>query len=137
MVLAVNFRNTPWVAPVYYVYAQPGLYFFSSPRSIHVQALQACGQTAGAIYADSDRWQDIRGLQMKGHVSEVKPRLEKLSIARRYLAKFPFARDLISAKWDNTADVSQKVNLYVFRPTEIHCTDNQLGFGRRMQITIE
>jgi uncharacterized protein YhbP (UPF0306 family) len=136
MVLAVNIDNAPWVAPVYFIYIQPGIYFFSSPRSMHIQALRECRQTAGAIYAESDRWQHIHGLQMTGRVEEILSLPEKLRITTRYLIKFPFARELMSAELDRIGKLSQKVSLYVFRPTETHCTDNRLGFGRRVRIEL-
>ncbi len=136
LVLAVSADNRPWVAPVYYVYEPPGIYFFSSPRSKHIQILADCPLTAGAIYADSERWQDIHGLQMIGQVEEVQGKLERLNITARYLAKFPLARDMLAPGTDRIKDLSPKVGLYVFWPTEIHCTNNSLGFGRRVQIRL-
>jgi len=136
MVLAVNGDIGPWVAPVYFVYRAPGIYFLSSPRSKHIQALCNCRQTAGAIYADSDRWQDIQGLQMIGHVDDVQGRREILNITARYMAKFPLALDLLSSGTAKVMELGSKVCLYVFRPTQIHCTNNTLGFGRRVQIQL-
>lgn len=136
LVLAVSAGNQPWVAPVYYVYEPPGIYFFSSPRSKHIQTLADCPLTAGAIYADSERWQDIHGLQMIGQVEEVQGKLERLNITARYLAKFPLARDMFDAGTDGIKALGPKVGLYVFWPTEIHCTNNSLGFGRRVRIRL-
>ncbi len=136
MVLAVSADNRPWVAPVYYVYESPGLYFFSSPRSKHIQALGDCLVAAGAVYADSDRWQDIHGLQMIGQVEEVQGKIERLNITARYLVKFPLARGMLPSGTDRIGDLSPKVGLYVFWPTEIHCTNNSLGFGRRVRIRL-
>ena len=136
MVLAVNMGNAPWVAPVYYVYVRPGIYFFSSPRSFHIQALQTCGQSAGAIYADSDQWQDIGGLQMSGTVEEIRAPVKKLNITSHYLAKFPFARRMLSVEMKKIPSLSRKVGLYVFRPLQVYCLDNHLGFGRRVPIAL-
>jgi uncharacterized protein YhbP (UPF0306 family) len=136
LVLAVSAGNRPWLAPVYYVYESPGIYFFSRPRSKHIQALRDCPLTAGAIYADSHRWQDIHGLQMIGQVEEVQGKLERLNITTRYLVKFPLARDMLASGTDRIRDLSPKVGLYVFWPTEIHCTNNSLEFGRRVQIKL-
>jgi len=136
MALAVNVDYTPWVAPVYYVFQSPGIYFFSSPNSKHIQALCNCCQTAGAIYADSDRWQDIQGLQMIGHVDQVQGRREKLDITARYVVKFPLTLELLASKTTKVMDLESKICLYVFWPTEIHCTNNTIGFGRRVLITL-
>ena len=136
MVLAVTGDNGPWVAPVYYVFRSPGIYFFSSPHAKHIQALGNGRQSAGAIYADSTRWQDIKGLQMIGHVDEVQGRREKLNITARYLVKFPLAQDLLASGTAKAMDLESKICLYVFWPTEIHCTNNELGFGRRVRIRL-
>lgn len=136
MVLAVSTANRPWAAPVFYLYKSPGIYFFSSPRSKHIQALQNSLLAAGAIYADSQRWQDIHGLQMVGKVEEVQGKLERLNITTYYLVKFPMARDLLVSGKDRIRDLRPKVGLYVFSPSEIYCTNNSLGFGRRVQIQL-
>lgn len=136
MVLAVSEDNLPWTAPVYYVYQSPALYFFSSPNSKHIQAVARCRQAAGAVYADSDRWQDIKGLQMVGKVHEVEDGHKTLTITARYLAKFPTALQLLASGSDKAADLRSRVRLYGFWPTEIHCTSNTLAFGRRVQIRV-
>jgi uncharacterized protein len=136
MVLAVHEGGCPWVAPVYYLFADPGIYFFSSPRSKHVQALRHCSRAAGAIFTDSDELQGIQGLQMIGQVEQVKGTTRRLSITARYLAKFPMAGRLLMPGRDPTEGLDSKVALYVFRPSEIHCTDNRQGFGRRVPIEL-
>ncbi len=136
MVLAVSENNLPWVAPVYFVFQSPGLYFFSSPRSRHIQAMTSCCHAAGAVYADSDRWQDLRGLQMLGDVHEVEDRRQTMSITARYLVKFPMAIKLLASGNESTTDLKSRVRLYGFRPIEIHCTSNTLGFGRRIHIQL-
>ena len=136
MVLAVNMGSAPWAAPVYYVYVGAGIYFFSSPRSFHIQALEECAQCAGSIYADSNRWQDISGLQMTGNVEQIRASVDKLHITSKYLAKFPFARRLLSAEIGKSQSVAQKVCLYAFRPLQVHCLDNHMGFGRRVLVAL-
>ncbi len=136
MALGVNADDMPWIAPVYYVYQSPGIYFFSRPNSKHIQALGNCRQASGAIYADSDRWQDIQGLQMIGHVDHVQGARKRTNITARYLVKFPLALDLLASKTAKVLDFESKVCLYVFWPSDIYCTDNKLGFGRRMQIQL-
>lgn len=136
MVLAVSEDDQPWVAPVYFVFRPPGLFFFSSPRSRHIQALEGCRHCAGAIYADCDRWENIKGLQMVGHVREVEDRSKRLKITASYLVKFPMAFQLLASGKEKTADLKSRVHLYGFWPIEIHCTSNTLGFGRRVKIQL-
>lgn len=136
MVLAVNEDNQPWVAPVYFVFQSPGLFFFSSPRSKHIQAVVDSRRAAAAIYADCDHWQDIKGLQMVGNVREVDNRIKTVKITASYLVKFPMAFQLLAAGKDRTPNLKSRVRLYGFWPIEIHCTDNTLGFGRRVKIQL-
>ena len=136
MVLGVNASDLPWVAPVYFVFVQPGIYFFSSPRSIHIQAARGQKSTAGAIFAESDQLLQIQGLQMTGQVEEVRNPLEKLRITTRYLDKFPLARELMTEEIEKIPALALRVGLYVFWPAQIHCTDNRQGFGRRVQIRL-
>jgi uncharacterized protein YhbP (UPF0306 family) len=136
MVLAVDGGDGPWAAPVYFLFASPGIYFFSSPRSKHAQALQRCSRAAGAIFADSDQWQDIHGLQMIGKVEQVQGTARRLSIATRYLVKFPQAGQVLAPGRSPLAELDTRVSLYVFWPYEIHCTDNRQGFGRRVSIQL-
>ena len=53
-----------------------------------------------------------------------------------YIAKFPFARDLMS----NTAETATKalnVKAHVFRPQRIRYIDNALGFGTRFSLRLQ
>jgi uncharacterized protein YhbP (UPF0306 family) len=134
MVLAVHSSDGPWIAPVYFLYAPPGVYFYSSPRSKHIQALDNCSRAAGAIYADGNQWQDIRGLQMIGTAEQVQSKLQRLNITTQYLAKFPLAGKMLSAGAAQNQSLEARVGLYVFWPLEIHCTFNRQGFGRRVPI---
>jgi uncharacterized protein YhbP (UPF0306 family) len=136
MVVGVHANGAPWVAPVYFIFIQPGIYFFSSPRSIHIQAAHGRRPIAGAIFAESDQWLQIQGIQMTGHVEKIQSPLEKLRITTRYLDKFPFARELMAAEIEKIPGLVQRVGLYVFRPAQIHCTDNRQGFGRRVQVKL-
>jgi uncharacterized protein YhbP (UPF0306 family) len=136
MVLAVHGGDGPWVAPVYYLFAHPGIYFFSSPRSKHIQALQDCRRAAGAIFVDGGRWQDIQGLQMSGRVEPVQGKMRRLNITTRYLTKFPPARQMLIPGTDPDGGLDARVGLFVFWPLEVHCTDNRQGFGRRVPIEL-
>jgi uncharacterized protein YhbP (UPF0306 family) len=134
LVLAVHSSDGPWIAPVYYLYVPRGIYFYSSPRSKHIQALDNCSRVAGAIYADGNQWQDIQGLQMTGTVEQVQSKIQRLNITTRYLAKFPVVGQMLSTDAAQSESLEARVGLYVFWPLEIHCTFNRQGFGRRVPI---
>lgn len=136
MVLAVQGDDSPWAAPVYYLFAPPGIYFFSSPRSKHIRALSNCSRTAGAIFVESDQWQDIQGLQMTGHVEQVQGTARRLSITTRFMAKFPVARQMLATGSTPLAGLDARVGLYVFWPSEVYCTSNRSGFGRRVPVEL-
>jgi hypothetical protein len=136
MVLAVDGGDGPWAVPVYYLFSSPGIYFFSSPRSKHAQALRRCSRAAGAIFADSDQLQNIRGLQMVGEIEPVQGTARRLNITTRYLAKFPQAGQMLTPGRNPLTGLDARVGLYVFWPAEVYCTDNRLGFGRRVSIEL-
>ena len=139
MVLATCAEHMPWAAPVYYVYRTPGFYFFSSPRAQHIQQGLRDHFTAVAIFSDSAQWEEIRGIQMTGRLQETRLS-EQASIVGRFLWKFPFARPFLQSGAQETGGppkLGDKVRLYCFVPHEIHFTNNRLGFGRRIPVTLE
>jgi uncharacterized protein len=140
MVLATCAEQTPWAAPVYYVYHKPGFYFFSSPRARHIQQGLSDCLTAAAIFADSAQWEDIQGIQMAGALQEVTGLAEQAVVVGRFLWKFPFARPFLqsgSKGANEPPKLGDKVRLYIFVPHEIHLTNNRLGFGQRIPVTLE
>lgn len=137
MVLATCAHGAPWAAPVYYVYSDPGFYFFSSPVSRHIEQSLSTGTASAAVFADSDRWEQIQGLQMEGTITKVGSRAERLKIAARFLIKFPLARSFIEAggpRIENAPYVGDRVQLYVFIPESAYYLDNRTGFGKRMPV---
>ncbi len=137
LVLATSMAKSPWAAAVYYVYVAPGFYFFSSPKARHVQQTGKIGQAAATVYADSDQWENIQGLQMSGHIEEVGKRLEQLNITGHYLVKFPFAAKFLSGDRRSRAEgmnLKDKVRLYAFIPDTVYYMNNRVGFGRREAI---
>ncbi|MFZ1986918.1 MAG: pyridoxamine 5'-phosphate oxidase family protein [Desulfatitalea sp.] len=139
MVLSTRAADDPWAAPVYYVYSAPGFYFFSSPRARHIEQGLSGHRAAAAIFIDSDRWEDIQGVQMAGVIKEVTQLAEQLKISARFLWKFPFARPFLQdgpPEAGGSPRVGGKVRLYQFLPYEVFYTNNRLGFGRRIPLTL-
>lgn len=136
MVLATSKEDRPWSAPVYYVYFAPGFYFFSSPRSLHVEQMLDSGPTAASIHADGERLNELEGIQMSGHIEHVTKSLMKLSVTSRYLIKFPLAKPLLSSMRTASRDLRKRVELYAFIPDTLYYMNHQMGFGRRTAIEI-
>ena len=139
MTLATAKGNVAWSAPVYYVFFKSSFYFFSDPTSRHIHESLASGQASCSIYANASTWQEIRGIQMSGHVETVAPRLGAIEVIRAYLKKFPFTKDFFKPgqALDLEAFVKRfKVKLYRFKPTLVYYLDNSIRFGFREEVLL-
>lgn len=136
MVLATSKGTRPWSAPVYYIYFAPGFYFFSSPRSLHVEQMLDSDLTAASIHTDGERLDELEGIQMSGRIEHITKSLLKLSVTSRYLIKFPLARPLLSGMRTAAADLRTRVELYAFIPETIYYMNHQMGFGGRTAIEL-
>jgi uncharacterized protein YhbP (UPF0306 family) len=139
MTLATAKGNVAWSAPVYYVFFKSSFYFFSDPTSRHIQESLASGQASCSIYANASTWQEIRGIQMSGHMENVPPRLGAIEVIRAYLKKFPFTKDFFKPgqAMDLDAFVKRfKVKLYRFKPTLVYYLDNSIRFGFREEVIL-
>ena len=105
----------------------PQLYFFSHPDSQHSRDILANPRAAAACYPECYDWEDIRGLQMRGHVRQLAPGPEWEAAWACYLAKFPFVSGL--------KDVVAQNALYVFTPQWLRLVDNRRGFGFKQEWT--
>ena len=118
----------PHAAAVYFAADEDlHLYFFSYPESQHGQDLSRDQRAAVSFYPQTQDWQDIRGVQMRGQVQRVKPDSEWETGWGMYTAKFPFAREL-------KAIVAQN-SLYFFVPSWVRLVDNTRGFGFKQEWT--
>ncbi len=139
MVLATSEANDCWAAPVYYAYHDGAFYFFSSPNSRHIQQGIIANQTAAAVFADSEQWEEIHGLQMKGRVEAVEKTVEKIAAVARFITKFPFAKPFLQTGADTTASapaVGEKVKMFRFVPQTAYYVNNRLGFGKRFAVNL-
>jgi len=118
----------PHAAAVYFAADEElRLYFFSDPESQHGQDLVRDQRAAVSCYPQTQDWQDIRGVQMRGRVKGVQSESEWESGWGVYTAKFPFVREL-------KAIVAQN-SLYVFVPDWVRLVDNTQGFGFKQEWT--
>jgi uncharacterized protein len=136
MVLGTCSGQAPWTAPVYYVHLESGFYFFSSPNARHIA--ESPGAASAAIFADSERWEQIQGLQMSGTIRQVSRTAEKLKAVAHFLLKFPFARPFLQAEGskEDQPHVGDRVQIYVFVPQQAYYLNNRLGFGKRVPVTL-
>jgi uncharacterized protein YhbP (UPF0306 family) len=137
LTLATADASGPWSAPVYFVFSDDSFYFFSSPRSRHIQQAELSGQAAASLFADMDSWQAIRGLQMEGSIERVRSISISLGVIAVYLARFPFTRDFFPG--NPTPDLEAfftcfKARLYEFSPKQVFYIDNRNGLGKRRLI---
>lgn len=118
--------GAPHAATVYFAADQAlNIYFFSDPLSQHAQDLAQRPQAAAVIYPDSQDWQEIRGLQLRGEVRPVDPGAEWEHAWLHYTGKFPFVRELRSLVARN--------QLYGFIPSWIRLVDNRRSFGYKQE----
>lgn len=139
MTLSTALHDTPWAAPVYYVNLDLRFYFFSDPRSRHIQESQAANQAAAAIFHQSNTWREIRGVQMSGRITSLWPGLESLRALRAYLKKFPFTEEFFDSR--DQLDLEGfakrfKVRFYCFRPDLVYYLDNRIRFSFRERVGV-
>ncbi len=137
MVLATCEPAAPWCAPVYFVYTEAGFCFFSSPRSEHIRHIEAVSAAAASIFSDSGQWRQIRGLQMRGTVHKVDKIGERLKVTARFIRKFPFTKDFLQGGPGAAPELSRRVKLYSFLPSEVYLVDNSTAFGQRIPLEID
>jgi uncharacterized protein YhbP (UPF0306 family) len=139
MTLATTGGAGAWAAPVYYVFYNQGFYFFSNPKSRHILDALSSSKSAAAIHVSSDKWQDIRGIQMSGKIENVPIGREAANALRKYLGKFPFCSEFFSLgqplKLEDFIG-KFKVELYKFHPDSTYYSDNGISFGFRESIDL-
>jgi len=125
-------QAVPHAAMVYFVADDRlNLYFLSAPSSQHVQDLAA--NPLAAITIDPlaegslrvEGWQEIHGLQMRGRVTEVPNGFQSVTDWVRYVAKFPYVKNLAIEVLKN--------RFYAFKPDWIRLVDNRVRFGYKQE----
>ncbi len=139
MTIATSDGSGPWAAPVYYVNTGYDIYFFSSPTSRHILESQASKQAAAAIFVESRKWREIRGVQISGTIQPLSPGLEAAKAVAEYEKKFSFIREFFEGK--RTLDLkafSEKfdVSFYRFTLDKIYYLDNRVDFSFRAEVPI-
>ena len=139
MSLATAHENQPHAASVFYISQGLELYFLSSPSSQHGQDLTVNNRASATINEDYSRWDEIKGLQLEGHVVQLGSVAENTEIASAFTTKFSDVSDFFRTPDElpnAVADKVAKVKFFRFRPSKISYIDNSLGFGHREELQI-
>jgi uncharacterized protein YhbP (UPF0306 family) len=116
--------------PLFYVAdARPRVYWFSSAASVHSRNALRAGQAAAAIYAETDEWRKIRGVQMRGPVMAVRDGAARQQIAARYVERFRLGAAPRLAL--------RRATLYCLAPQWVRYLDNARRLGYRFEIELE
>jgi uncharacterized protein len=119
----------PHATPLFYLTgADFELYWLSSKSSIHSRNIERTPQVSAAIHVATERWQEIRGVQMHGTVSRITERLRRRKICAEYRARFQLS--------DSFRVVMARSSLYVFRPCWIRYLDNTRRFGFQFELDL-
>lgn len=117
----------PCATPLFYLlHGDIRLYWVSSASSLHSQNLLSGREVAAAVYATTDRWKQIHGVQMRGAVQIITDSLERKEVLRSYAKRFRLGRILRLAMSQST--------LYRLVPSWIRLLDNSRQFGYKCEL---
>ncbi|MCG8566948.1 MAG: pyridoxamine 5'-phosphate oxidase family protein [Desulfobacterales bacterium] len=133
LVLGMDTPDGPWTAPVYFVYDRGAFYFFSNPKSRHLNP--ATPGAAASIFQDADRVDKIVGLQMQGAIEPVSRTGEKFKTMAAYVKKFNFLEKKFGKQiLENPQFFAEKFHArpHKFIPGEIWLSNHgRTGSGRQ------
>ena len=135
MTLATAANGDVWASDVYFAPDDYALLFFSAPAARHCRNLATNARCAATVHAPATSWRDIRGLQMEGEAVLLVDAEARARAFEIYVAKFPFARDLLAA--DGSVAGGSRVEAHAFRPARIRYIYNARGFGTRFVIRLQ
>jgi uncharacterized protein YhbP (UPF0306 family) len=123
-----NERGEPCVAPLFYgVDEDLSLYWLSSQSSLHSLNLAATPRAAATVYRSVKSWREIRGVQLRGAVSQVTEPERRSALVEAYCERFQLGRVFRLAIRLST--------LYLLQPDFFRYIDNAHGFGYNFELT--
>ena len=118
----VNEQGMPAVAPLLYIVDEElNLYWLSSEKSEHSRNVAREPSVAGTVYAETDQWRRILGVQMRGVASTVTDPTQRKILIDKYCRRFQLGRVFQL--------VIRRSTVYALRPQFIRFIDNSGGFG--------
>jgi hypothetical protein len=139
MTLSVCRDDIPWSAPVYFVFHDPGFYFFSNENSRHVIDAEGMRPVSVSIFQDSDRMEEIFGFQMAGRTKPVSKPDVHLRVVKKYVSKFNFLQQIFGPQiLENRRFFLEKFKsrLYCFYPDRVYLSDTSSTSGKRSEIDL-
>jgi uncharacterized protein YhbP (UPF0306 family) len=125
----VSADGEPYAAPLFYLAGgELEFYWFSSSSSQHSENLIRSQSVAVAIYASTEHWKEICGVQMRGAPKKITDRKVRRDVTRRYCERFHLGRVFRLAL--------SRSSLYLLRPSWIRYIDNSRHFGYRTEIDL-
>jgi uncharacterized protein YhbP (UPF0306 family) len=122
----VNERGEASIAPLFYLVDQRlSLFWLSSPSSLHSQNLKREPRAAATVYRHTDKWKDVRGLQMRGVVTVVTDRRRRRLLIKKYSERFKLGTLFLPS--------ILQCRLYEYQPDFFRFIDNAKGFGFKFE----
>ncbi len=82
-----------WSVPLYFVFLENTIFFFSSKKSLHASVVNR--NVAVSIFQDSKNLREIKGIQGSGELFEVKDVFLSTNVTMFYLKKYPEVREIL------------------------------------------
>jgi len=118
------------VAPLFYLVDDDlSLFWISSPSSLHSRNLKKLPRAAATVYRQTESWNEIRGVQMRGLVSVITDRRRRRLLTKSYAERFSLGALFVPA--------ISRCSLYEFRPDFFRFIDNSKGFGYKFELVPE
>ncbi|MDR0729933.1 MAG: pyridoxamine 5'-phosphate oxidase family protein [Prevotellaceae bacterium] len=124
LTLATCTEGKPYCTLLFYIYLadENVLVFASEKRTRHIDEAMANPAVAGSVALETNVVGLIRGLQWQGQLFSP-PAALKRKAKRAYWRRFPFV-------------MLKGARLWTVRPTFFKYTDNRLGFGKKIIVTL-
>jgi uncharacterized protein YhbP (UPF0306 family) len=124
LTLATCAGSEPYCSHQFYVYLddEQVFVFMSAENTRHIEHGLKNATVAGAIALETETVGLIRGLQLQGTLSRPEGDLQRTA-QRAYLRRFPYA-------------LLRSAPLWTLHPTWLKFTDNRLGFGKKIIVTL-
>lgn len=130
--LATTRDNQSWVAPVFYALWRDSFVFLSAPHTRHSRNIQVNPLVSASIQEDYKNWQDIKGIQLEGKVSQVDTQYRQ-AVIDCYSQKFPVTGADAPAQ---IAAAIDKIDWYQLLPETMYFIDNARGLGHRDEVDL-
>jgi uncharacterized protein YhbP (UPF0306 family) len=126
----VDEAGAPRATPLFYYTGDDlNLYWVSSPSGAHSQDVLRTSAASAAIYAATEEWKEIRGVQMNGTVHVIGDAKERTRLLKKYSERFLLNAALRLALTTHT--------LYRISPSWVRFLDNSVHFAYKREMYSE